>query len=870
MPSWFRTTVLGCVLCAWSLPALSQEGVLPWQEYPRLIEQGREIAPLDVDSAFGDSIDLYSGALSFSTTDLSIPGNSALPVGITRKLDIHDRDKYGTSGRKRAFADWDIDIPNVSGVFAPTWHDSRCSQAAPPTVQLRVTADEYWAGNHADLPGGGEMLRDSSRPTPSAGGPYLWITEGNTYFSCLSSIANGTGQGFLAIDANGTRYWLNHMAQYGEPSYTSVDKNASPERIVVSRRKNVLYATRVEDRFGNWVVYSYNNAFDQPVRLTGISSNDSRNLTLQYNANGYVSSVSDGTRTWSYQYTGHNLTGVVLPDGSSWSLALSDLANAVMLKSSDPNDMRSCFSLDSILSGNVSGSLRHPSGATATFTVGPQDLGRSNVPGICRNYQPLGSPGNDTRDDFPVFPVRWTSLAIRGKQVQGPGIPTLAWSYGLSSAWSWQYPAGEAEPVCRTPSCADPVCLSDSCAGNRVMVINGPGGTWERYTFGNSYRYNEGKLLRHERGASHLDVSRTVTHTYNYATSGQPYAARIGSSPQPRGAGFIAEYPRPLIKRATVQDGGLFVWEVAKGCTSSSVYCLDVLARPTKIVRTGNVTGGGSGGGPAVPPQAVPTLSVPGASQTGSYTLSWTSVQLASTYELRERLGSGSWGVIQSGAGTSAAITGRGTGSWSYQVRACNGAGCGAWSATGTTAVTLPPANAPTVSSPGSNTTGSYSVSWTAVSGATRYELDQRRNAGAWSKVHDGAATTKALDGQASGTYDYRARACNAGGCSADSTQVSTVVSLVTLGVPTLTAPASVSQDRRFTVSWTSVSGATSYVLEHNYSGSSYAQVYSGSATSTSQTWSEVGNHIYRVRACIASGCGQNSTPKTVTVTVGP
>ncbi|MCD9007782.1 hypothetical protein LDO31_16400 [Luteimonas sp. XNQY3] len=867
----FRSTtaLLWFVLCACTAPAFAQDGNLPWQEYSRLVEQGREIAILDVNSMFGDRVDLYSGALSFSTTDVSIPGNNALPVAVTRKLDIHDRKKYGTGGRKRAFADWDIDIPNVSGVFGPTWHDNRCSQAAPPNVQVRVTADEYWAGNHADLPGGGEMLRDSNRPTPTTGGPYLWITEGDTYFSCLSSIVNGTGQGFLAIDTNGNKYWLNHMAQYGEPNYISVDRQASPERVVVSRRKNVLYATRVEDRFGNWVTYTYSNAADQPLRLTAISSSDSRSLTFQYNASGYVASISDGVRAWTYQYTGHNLTGVLLPDGSNWNLNLSGLSNAVIQMSNDPNDMRSCFSLDDVLSGDVSGSMMHPSGATATFVVAPYDVGRTNVPGICRNYQLPGSPGSDTRDDYPVFPVRWVSLVAKSKQVQGAGIAPMQWTYGLSSWWSWQYPHGATQPICSTGTCADPVCLSDGCAGNRTMVVNGPDGAWNRYTFGNSYRYNEGKLLRHEQGTSHLDVLRTVIHTYNYATSGQPYAAKIGSSPQQRGAGFTSEYPRPLVKTETVQDGGLFLWEVAKGCTASGVYCLDVLARPTRVIRTGNVTGGGSGG-PATPPLTAPVLTAPATNNTGSYAISWTSVALASAYELREQLGSGSWNVVHIGSGTSAAISGNGSGSWNYQVRGCNGAGCGPWSATRTAVVTLSPSGVPVVTAPTANTTGSYTVSWTAVPGANRYELDQRRNAGAWSKVHDGAGTVKALGGQASGTYDYRARACNAGGCGADSALSSTVITLAALGAPTLTAPSSVSQDRRFTVSWTAISGATSYVLELNFNGGGYTQVYSGAATSASQTLSEMGGYLYRVRACNASGCGPSSPEKPVTVTLGP
>lgn len=69
-------------LCLLAFPAWAQGAKLPWEEYERLVEKGRSIAPLDVGSMFGDKVDLYSGALSFSATDVSIPGNSGLPVAI--------------------------------------------------------------------------------------------------------------------------------------------------------------------------------------------------------------------------------------------------------------------------------------------------------------------------------------------------------------------------------------------------------------------------------------------------------------------------------------------------------------------------------------------------------------------------------------------------------------------------------------------------------------------------------------------------------------------------------------------------------------------------------------------------------------------
>lgn len=678
------------LLCAISFSALAQSNP-PWQEYDRLVERGREIAPLDVNSLFGERIDMYTGALSFSETDVSVPGNNGLPVAVVRKLDIYDRRHYG-GGVRGSFADWAIDIPSVSGVFSQTWHDNRCTQATPPIIQLRVLADEYWSGNHASLPGGGEMLQtDVVRPKPSSGDPYPWVTEGNTYFSCLPAIKNGSGQGFLAIDSNGNKYWLDHMAQYPEPEYTQTNRFASPQRVTILRRKNVLYATRVEDRFGNWVTYSYSNTYSQPVRLTAITSSDGRSLTLQYNSSGYVSSVSNGTRTWTYTYANNSLTGVWLPDGSKWAINFAGLSNAAISLSNDPNDMRTCFSLDFPLSGDVSGSITHPSGATATFVVGPQSLGRTNVPGICRNYQRQGSPSNDTRDDFPVFPVHWTSLVVKSKQVQGVGLASMQWTYKLSSHFSWMYPPGQSEPVCQAITCADPVCLSDNCAGTRDMTIQGPGGRWERYQFGNSYRYNEGKLLSYAIGTSASDLHKTQQHTYSYATNGQAYPAKIGTSPQPRGAGFISEYTRPLIRTETVQNGIPFVWEVAQtDCWPAGAYCFDSLARPLKIRRTRMAAGAMLRPAGNVALQGPPVLTAPAFSTTGSYMISWTSVASASAYELRERQGSSDrWETIHYANKTSAAVHGNPTGRWSYEVRACQATECSGWSATQTTEVTL-------------------------------------------------------------------------------------------------------------------------------------------------------------------------------------
>ncbi|MDG6348790.1 hypothetical protein QAA18_08590, partial [Luteimonas sp. 8-5] len=55
-------------------------------------------------------------------------------------------------------------------------------------------------------------------------------------------------------------------------------------------------------------------------------------------------------------------------------------------------------------------------------------------------------------------------------------------------------------------------------------------------------------------------------------------------------------------------------------------------------------------------PPPVPTLTLPTSSATGSYTASWSSSTGATHYELSEKVGTGSWSVIQDTSATSRAI----------------------------------------------------------------------------------------------------------------------------------------------------------------------------------------------------------------------
>lgn len=462
------------------------------------------------------------------------------------------------------------------------------------------------------------MLRaDVDRPKPQ-NGSYLWVTAGDTYFSCLPSLANGTGEGFLAVTKEGTKYWFNHMAQYQESQFsrpstqsttscgeysplstttpsatgTQTTKPGSPKVqpmaactrfVTIDRRKNVLYPTRIEDRFGNWVTLTYSNASNQPVRLTRIAAHDGRSLSVQHNGNGQISSVSDGSRNWTYAYNGTSLSRVSLPDGSAWTIGFDALTRVEMIPTTEDGG-RTCTSPQVFFNDDTVGTITSPSGANGTFTVMPIYQARSNVPLVCTNWTHPSNPRHYPSDDHPLLPYRFASLALKSRVVNGPGLPTSTWSYSFGGTASWKYPQGSANtPTCTTTSCLQPTCLSDSCAGTRTATVTEPDGSRTVRTFGNSYRYNEGKLLSQRTFSPSGAVLREVANTYDYALSGQPYSARIGTSPRPFGDAFTAEYPRPLVATRISQQGADFNWRVNTDCVLAGRFCLDTLLRPTSV-----------------------------------------------------------------------------------------------------------------------------------------------------------------------------------------------------------------------------------------------------------------------------------------------
>jgi hypothetical protein len=100
---------------------------------------------------------------------------------------------------------------------------------------------------------------------------------------------------------------------------------------------------------------------------------------------------------------------------------------------------------------------------------------------------------------------------------------------------------------------------------------------WVRWTYGNSYRYNERKLFRRETGLLNAPISRVETYCYELGRSNLSYQPIIGATRQYQGDGLAEAVLRPLKVESTQQDGVNYV---------RTVNTFDSFARPVRITES--------------------------------------------------------------------------------------------------------------------------------------------------------------------------------------------------------------------------------------------------------------------------------------------
>jgi hypothetical protein len=224
------------------------------------------------------------------------------------------------------------------------------------------------------------------------------------------------------------------------------------------------------------------------------------------------------------------------------------------------------------------------------------------------------------------------------------------------------------------------------------------------------------------------------------------------------------------------------------------------------------------------------SIVVPVANATGSYTIRWgTSTTPGVTYVLQEATNAtftANLRQVYSGTGTSAIITGRSSGvTYYYRVRAQrSGYSASNYRTAGNGCTVTLPCVAPTsLSVPVVNTTGSYSVNWSAsMTPGVTYVLQEATNATFTANLrqaYSGTGISASISGRRSGvTYYYRVRAQRSGYSASNYRTAGNgcTVTLPCVAPAAITVPKSNSSGD-YTVFWTaSATAGVTYTLEES------------------------------------------------------
>lgn len=619
----FPATVALCVLSA-SPPLNAGTAATQLLARPEMSSP----AAASSDNAFGAEIDPRTGSTQFRVADVSVQTTSGLPMSVGRKLVVSQQRlespalgmydnwggvRNGAEPAKEVFGEhWELDVPYMHATFdartgwvsasspgSNSHTTSRCSAGfQPPTVQGEYPyfrsvfkAKDYWSGITINIPGiGSEALLSiaAEAPRPQDGVSYRGSTTSGWRISCLPSIKNGhPGEGFVALLPDGTKYYFDWLATKRKPSLMSgggisfADGDTAGDvtypEVMVPFVNAYLFATKVEDRFGNWVAYDYDPI--HPQRLQSIRSSDGALIQVNHGSGGQVTTITTGERTWTYNYapgthipTGQ-LVGVTQPDGSDWNY--TDALTLGRLFYENESDIFQLQKYCIINVGNMSSSkspdaddiasftIKAPSGALGTFKFREIVHGTNRTPGSCNKEQITvggypNQPGYVWVTVLKDSPLLNRIASIYEKQISGPGLQTLTWTYYYTPSWSY------------LSQCPDP----SSCLSTSRTDVTGPDGTITRYTHGNDYLSNAGQPLQVVIEKNGI-ARRTEVKGYLQSAAGQAFIDAFGTDPHPMNNPLHSKN-RPLATSSITQDGRVF---------ASRVDAYDQFVRPTTIVR---------------------------------------------------------------------------------------------------------------------------------------------------------------------------------------------------------------------------------------------------------------------------------------------
>lgn len=592
---------LACVFIPFESASADTLTLTPQDEYANLLRESSEVEPLGLE-ALGDKTNQMDGSTTFYVTDIDLPTNSGMRVSLSRYLEVSSRNsgtEYPAVSRSQFGYYWELDVPFMSATFtnARGWVASsgttngsveRCTRTmTPPTVNgigrysaYQLDPEYYWDGNSIHIPGHGqELMLEQSRLKEGTSDSYETVKQTKSMWriTCLSNLKYGEGEGFLVTLPNGTKYYFDWMALRTAPSLMTGYGTQYPGETILPRDRVLIYATKIEDRYGNYVEYNYEMAGggSRNVKLTKIQSNDGVVININYDSQNRISEAVANGAKWIYQYSENadakqpDLASVTLPDQSTWEYQYSNirltsyLQFEVLWKGCNVNIGSKSSNYEPASKEKGSITIKHPSGLTGNFMFRTLIHGSNQTPGECEmkpiysGAVPGGSPLIETvKGVLSAYHVP----SLYSKQLSGPGMDQVVINYKYEPSWSFSW-SGEC------PS-------SGTCNKTSRTTVEMPDNEVRTYTFGNDYNTNFGQLL--EETVSSGSLLRKISYSYLTSAEGQPFPDNAGNSRHPRINKFNFKY-RPIKSKQIVQDSVSFLWRADS---------YDSYVRPTQITRS--------------------------------------------------------------------------------------------------------------------------------------------------------------------------------------------------------------------------------------------------------------------------------------------
>lgn len=425
------------------------------------------------------------------------------------------------------------------------------------------------------------------------------------------------------------------------------------------------------------------------------------------------------------------------------------------------------------------------------------------APGFSINWQ-CGSGGGSCGIPTNVSATNVTTsgATVSWAAVSGAGSYVLQYKEASAGTWQSQPVSGTSYAITGlTASTTYNYKVNAVCSGT-----NGPSSTTQNFTTAGS-----GGSCSAPTGLS----SSAIT-----ATSATVSWGAVGGA-----SAYNLEYKLSTASTWTPMNNITGTSQNLTGLTASSTYNFRVYAvcsggvSPVSTTANFTTTSSGGGGSCGIPGNIA---ALPAAT---SAVISWDPVGGATSYSLQYKLTTTtSWTTASSNAispFTIPNLTANTT--YNYRLRAICGTNIGTYSTTANFTTTSSggggSCGTPTNLASSGITASSAMLSWAAVAGATNYNLEYKvSTASAWTPLSVGNVTTYNLTGLAASTsYNYKVTAV----CGGNTGTASTVAAFTTTasggggscGTPTglTSTPAGTSA----AVSWTAVSGATTYNVQY-------------------------------------------------------